>query len=96
MSVDLNKVALDLWNSGAWTAPLGGLPAVLIGIPVSITIATLYLKNPAHSILTPLGCKAFKLIQDRGTRKLITYYELWADLDRVIIKKESPSEGKTK
>ncbi|PKY52847.1 hypothetical protein RhiirA4_470739 [Rhizophagus irregularis] len=31
-----------------------------------------------------LGCKAFKLIQDRGTRKLITYYESWTDLDKVI------------
>ncbi|PKY41436.1 hypothetical protein RhiirA4_455013 [Rhizophagus irregularis] len=26
VSVDLNKAALDLWNGGAWTAPLGGIP----------------------------------------------------------------------
>ncbi|PKY24610.1 hypothetical protein RhiirB3_388122 [Rhizophagus irregularis] len=41
-------------------------------------------ENPAHSILTPIGCKAFKLIQDRGICKLITYYESWADLDKTI------------
>ncbi|CAB4425130.1 unnamed protein product [Rhizophagus irregularis] len=77
VSVDLNQAALDLWNGGAWTAPLGGVPA-------STTIALLYPDNPAQSILAPTGCKAFKLIQDRGTRKLITYYESWADLDKVI------------
>ncbi|PKY48667.1 hypothetical protein RhiirA4_464329 [Rhizophagus irregularis] len=77
VSVDLNRAALDLWNGGAWTAPLGGVPA-------STTIASLYPDNPAQSILAPTGCKAFKLIQDRGTRKLITYYESWADLDKVI------------
>ncbi|PKY58258.1 hypothetical protein RhiirA4_480020 [Rhizophagus irregularis] len=26
VSVDLNKAALDLWNGGAWTASLGGIP----------------------------------------------------------------------
>ncbi|CAB4421255.1 unnamed protein product [Rhizophagus irregularis] len=40
--------------------------AVLIGVPANTNIATLYLDNPAHSILTPTGCKAFKLIQDRA------------------------------
>uniref|UniRef100_U9U2S4 Uncharacterized protein n=1 Tax=Rhizophagus irregularis (strain DAOM 181602 / DAOM 197198 / MUCL 43194) TaxID=747089 RepID=U9U2S4_RHIID len=57
---------------------------VLIGVSASITIATLYTENPAHSILTPIGCKAFKLIQDRGICKLITYYESWADLNKTI------------
>ncbi|PKY50728.1 hypothetical protein RhiirA4_467342 [Rhizophagus irregularis] len=33
---------------------------VLIGIPASVTMAILYLDNPAHSILTPTG-KAFNL-----------------------------------
>ena len=95
VSIDLNQAAMKLWNDGAWTAPLGGLPvrwfpvnwdlkqrkererfqAVLIGVPASTTTASLYPDNPAHSILTPTGCKAFKIIQDRGTRKLITYYE---------------------
>ncbi|PKY55580.1 hypothetical protein RhiirA4_475145, partial [Rhizophagus irregularis] len=40
--------------------------AVLIGVPATTNIATLYPDNPAHSILTPTGCKAFKLIQDRA------------------------------
>ncbi|CAB4417349.1 unnamed protein product [Rhizophagus irregularis] len=53
-------------------------------VPASVTTATLYLDNPAHSILAPLGCKAFKLIQDRSTRKLITYYESWTDLEKVL------------
>ncbi|PKY31328.1 hypothetical protein RhiirB3_448877 [Rhizophagus irregularis] len=59
-------------------------PAVLIGVFAFTTIAILYPDNPAHLIFTPTGCKAFKLIQDRGTRKLIIYYETWADLDKVI------------
>ncbi|GBC23672.2 hypothetical protein GLOIN_2v1473242 [Rhizophagus irregularis DAOM 181602=DAOM 197198] len=59
---------------------------VLIGVSASITIATLYTENPAHSILTPIGCKAFKLIQDRGICKLITYYESWADLNKTIVR----------
>ncbi|PKY63518.1 hypothetical protein RhiirA4_492746, partial [Rhizophagus irregularis] len=29
--------------------------AVLIGVPANTNIATLYLDNPAHSILTPTG-----------------------------------------
>ncbi|PKC01448.1 hypothetical protein RhiirA5_426688 [Rhizophagus irregularis] len=67
--------------------------AVLIGVFAFTTIATLYSNNPAHLILTPTGCKAFKLIQNRGTRKLIIYYETWANLDKVIVKKELASEG---
>ncbi|PKY51961.1 hypothetical protein RhiirA4_424900, partial [Rhizophagus irregularis] len=38
------------------------------------------------------GCKAFKIIQDRGTRKLITYYESWADLEKVLGKAFSLDE----
>ncbi|CAB5365102.1 unnamed protein product [Rhizophagus irregularis] len=66
--------------------------AVLKGVPASVNTATLYPENPAHSILAPIGCKAFKLIQDQGTRKLITYYELWADLEKVIGKPFSLNE----
>ncbi|PKY60900.1 hypothetical protein RhiirA4_485170 [Rhizophagus irregularis] len=40
--------------------------AVLIGVPTTTNIATLYPDNSAHSILTPTRCKAFKLIQDRA------------------------------
>jgi hypothetical protein len=39
--------------------------------------------NPAHSLLSSTGCKAFKLVQDKGRTKLITYYQSWADLDKV-------------
>ncbi|CAB4442703.1 unnamed protein product [Rhizophagus irregularis] len=66
--------------------------AVLKGVPASVTTAALYPDNPAHSILVPLGCKAFKIIQDRGTRKLITYYESWADLEKVLGKAFSLDE----
>jgi hypothetical protein len=84
---------------------------VLKGVPASVTTATLYPDNPTHSIFTPLGCKAFKLIQDQGTHKLITYYKTWADLEKVIgkpfsldevlylqleIKKEMLSEGNSR
>ncbi|PKY47444.1 hypothetical protein RhiirA4_462640 [Rhizophagus irregularis] len=55
--IELNQVATGLWNEGVWTAPLGG-------VPTSVTTAILYPDNPAYSILVPLGCKAFKLIQD--------------------------------
>ncbi|CAB4415329.1 unnamed protein product [Rhizophagus irregularis] len=65
---------------------------VLKGVPASVTTATLYPDNPAHSVLVPLGCKAFKIIQDRGTRKLITYYESWADLEKVLGKAFSLDE----
>ncbi|CAB4416986.1 unnamed protein product [Rhizophagus irregularis] len=41
---------------------------------------------------TPKGCKAFKIIQDRSTRKLITYYESWADLEKVLGKAFSLDE----
>ncbi|PKY52134.1 hypothetical protein RhiirA4_469578 [Rhizophagus irregularis] len=84
------------WIYGTVELRLLHLEVVLIGVPATTNIATLYPDNPAHSILTPTGCKAFKLIQDRGTRKLITYYESWADLDKVIAKKEPTSEGEVR
>jgi hypothetical protein len=65
---------------------------VVKGVPALVIIATLYPDNPAHSILAPIGCKAFKLIQDRGTCKLIIYYESWADLEKVIGKPFSLDE----
>ncbi|PKB94558.1 hypothetical protein RhiirA5_438501 [Rhizophagus irregularis] len=49
--IELNQEATRLWNDGAWTALLGGLP----GVPASVNTATLYLDNPAHSILAPIG-----------------------------------------
>ena len=56
--------------------------AVVMDIPDSITTKILYPEdNPAHSILSPLGCK---VVQDKGRCKLITYYNSWADLDKII------------
>ncbi|PKY45085.1 hypothetical protein RhiirA4_459581 [Rhizophagus irregularis] len=68
VSIELNQEATRLWNDRA---------VLNKGVPTLVTTATLYPDNPAHFILAPLGCKAFKLIQDRGTRKLITYFESW-------------------
>ncbi|PKK62181.1 hypothetical protein RhiirC2_790732 [Rhizophagus irregularis] len=76
VSIELNQEAIRLWNDGAWTAPLGGLP----GVSASVNTATLYPENPVHSILTPIGCKAFKLIQDRAP----------------ATKKEESSEGESR
>ncbi|PKY59212.1 hypothetical protein RhiirA4_481780 [Rhizophagus irregularis] len=45
--------------------------AVLKGVPTSVTTAILYSDNPAHSVLVPLGCKAFKIIQDRAWTNLL-------------------------
>ncbi|CAB4432958.1 unnamed protein product [Rhizophagus irregularis] len=90
MSVNLNKFLAnwDLKQRKKWER----FQVVLIEVPASTTTATLYLDNPTHSIFTPTGCKAFKLIQDRSTCKLITYYELWVNLDKVIGKAFSLGE----
>lgn len=59
--------------------------AVIFDTPKSLTTGFLYpADNPAQSLLSAIGCKAFKLIQDKGRAKLITYYESWADLDKVV------------
>jgi hypothetical protein len=52
----------------------------------------LYSDNPVYFILTPTRYKAFKLIQNKDIYKLITYYELWADLDKVFGKAFSLDE----
>ncbi|PKY56575.1 hypothetical protein RhiirA4_476972 [Rhizophagus irregularis] len=79
VSIKLNQVVKRLWNEGVWTAPLGGLPerfqAVLKGVPASVTTATLYMDNPAHSILTDLEMvigKPFSL--DEYTGNWIRYF----------------------
>lgn len=41
---------------------MGRFQAILIGISAFITIASLYLNNPIHSILIVTRCKVFKLI----------------------------------
>uniref|UniRef100_U9UAE1 Uncharacterized protein n=1 Tax=Rhizophagus irregularis (strain DAOM 181602 / DAOM 197198 / MUCL 43194) TaxID=747089 RepID=U9UAE1_RHIID len=85
VSIKLNQETTRLWNDGVWTAPLGRVPAL-------VSTATLYLDNSAQTILAPLECKAFKLIQDQGTLKLITYYKSWTNIEKVIAKKETPLE----
>ncbi|PKB99564.1 hypothetical protein RhiirA5_429501 [Rhizophagus irregularis] len=89
VSIKLNQETTRLWNDGVWTAPLGRVPAL-------VSTATLYLDNSAQTILAPLKCKAFKLIQDQGTLKLITYYKFWTNIEKVIAKKETPLEGESK
>ena len=42
-------------------------------------------ENPILSMLSQLdGALAFKIIQDRGRRKLITYFDTWASLDKAL------------
>uniref|UniRef100_U9UW29 Uncharacterized protein n=1 Tax=Rhizophagus irregularis (strain DAOM 181602 / DAOM 197198 / MUCL 43194) TaxID=747089 RepID=U9UW29_RHIID len=39
--------------------------------------------NFAQSLLSFTDCKAFKIIQNKRQLKLIMYYQLWVDLDKV-------------
>src|SRR3954454_7069242 len=56
---------------------------VVKDIPETLTTSTLYPEDRTQSPISYLGCKYFKIVQERKTRKLITYYESWADLDKV-------------
>jgi hypothetical protein len=50
--------------------------AILVDISKSMNISILYpADNPAYSMLSPIGYKAFKIIQNKGCLKLITYYQ---------------------
>src|SRR4051794_40574106 len=57
--------------------------AVVKNLPETVTPLTLYPEDPTQSPILYLGCKYFKIMQERNTRKLITYYERWEDLDKV-------------
>ena len=58
---------------------------VVKDIPGNITTSTLYpINDLSQSSISPLKCKAFKVVQDSNTRKLIMYFENWAKLDKVI------------
>ncbi|CAB4423204.1 unnamed protein product [Rhizophagus irregularis] len=86
MSIDFNKWALINWNNRVWTAPFGGLPAVVMDIPKSVINNVVYnAENPTLSMLSQLdGALAFKIIQDHGRRKLIAYFDTWASLDKAL------------
>ncbi|CAB4431716.1 unnamed protein product [Rhizophagus irregularis] len=60
--------------------------AVVMDISKSITNNVVYnAENPTQSMLSQLdSALAFKIIQDRGRRKLITYFDTWASLDKAL------------
>ncbi|PKB99161.1 hypothetical protein RhiirA5_430198 [Rhizophagus irregularis] len=86
VSIDFNKWALTNWNNRVWTAPFGGMPAVIMDISKSVTNNVVYnAENPTQFMLSQLdGALAFKIIQDHGHRKLIAYFDTWASLDKAF------------
>ncbi|PKC04366.1 hypothetical protein RhiirA5_379433 [Rhizophagus irregularis] len=59
---------------------------VVMDIPKSVTNNIVYnAENPTQSMLSQLdGALAFRIIQDRGHRKLIVYFDTWASLDKAL------------
>ncbi|CAB4416855.1 unnamed protein product [Rhizophagus irregularis] len=78
------------WFPASWTLKQckerERFQAVVIDIPKSITNNVVYnAENPTQSMLSQLdGALAFKIIQDRGRRKLIMYFDTWASLDKAL------------
>ncbi|CAB4425175.1 unnamed protein product [Rhizophagus irregularis] len=78
------------WFPASWTLKqrkeCERFQAVVMDISKSITNNVVYnAENPTQSMLSQLdGTLAFKIIQDRGRRKLITYFDTWASLDKAL------------
>src|SRR3954463_11237436 len=58
--------------------------AVIKDLPGTVTTSSLYPEDSTQSPISYLGCKCFKIVQERNTQKLITYYKRWEDVDKVI------------
>ncbi|CAB4421558.1 unnamed protein product [Rhizophagus irregularis] len=66
------------WFSAAWDLKQckehENFQVILFNVLKLLTTSTLYpADNPVQSLLSFISCKAFKLIQDKGHMKLITY-----------------------
>ncbi|PKY47547.1 hypothetical protein RhiirA4_462766 [Rhizophagus irregularis] len=78
------------WFPASWTLKQRKererFQAVILDIPKSITNNVVYnAESPDQSMLSLLdGALAFKIIQDRGRRKLIVYFDTWSSLDKAL------------